>query len=63
MSDTPWHHRPIAALAILWYLISAVDYVLTKIEFGPWMSYFTPDQIAYFTSLPLWINASWAVHV
>ena len=61
MQPTPWHHWPVAIVALVWYVLSAADYLATKLEFAPYLASFTPDQIAYFTSLPLWISAAWAV--
>jgi len=63
MSHTPWHHWPVALIALLWYAAGAVDYALTQFRLPAYMAFFTPDQIAYFTALPLWVDAAWALGV
>ncbi len=63
MHETPWHHWPVAILALAWHLLGAADYLLAKLEYGPYLSAFTPDQIAWFAGLPLWIDIAWAVAV
>ena len=57
----PWYHRVVAVLAVLWHLLGAVDYLATKLGVGVYLSFFTPEQIAYFTSLPLAANLGWAL--
>lgn len=58
-----WYHWPVAGLALLWSLVSAADYVLTKLQIAAYVAAFTPDQLAYFTALPVWISIGWAVGV
>ena len=64
-SDTraPWHHFPVAILAALFYLAGAVDYLLTKLQFGPWLQNFTAEQVSFFTGFPFWLDLVWAVGV
>jgi hypothetical protein len=50
-------------IAFLWTLSLAADYLLARLEVGAYLAVFTPDQVAYFTSLPLWIDALWPVAV
>ncbi|MCP3972318.1 MAG: hypothetical protein GY717_18740 [Rhodobacteraceae bacterium] len=56
-------HRLIAVAALLWYLVCAADYLAFRLMYVPYLSYFTADQIAYFTGLPAWITAAWAISV
>jgi uncharacterized membrane protein YcgQ (UPF0703/DUF1980 family) len=37
--------------------------VMTKTKNEAYMDQFTPEQISYFYSLPLWVNTCWAVAV
>lgn len=59
----PWHLRPAAALAVLWHLIGAADYLLTRLGATAYLAWFAPDQIAYFTQMPLWADIAWACGV
>ncbi len=63
MKDAPWYHYPIAAIALLWFLLSAIDYSLTKLQFAPYLDAFTADQIAYFTNMPRYVDFAWALNV
>ena len=63
MKDAPWYHYPVAAIALLWFLLSAIDYTLTKLQFAPYLDAFSPDQIAYFTNMPLYVDIAWALNV
>jgi len=63
MKDAPWYHYPVAAIALLWFLLSAIDYTLTKLQFAPYLDAFAPDQIAYFTNMPLYVDIAWALNV
>jgi len=63
MTHTPWYHWPISVLALLWYAVSVVDYALTRFQIDAWLAYFTPDQLAYFQALPLWVTVGWAIGV
>jgi hypothetical protein len=59
----PWHLPVVGWLALLWALFLAADYLLTRFEVGAYLSLFSPEQVAYFTGLPLWIDALWPVAV
>ncbi|MBN2907201.1 MAG: hypothetical protein JXJ18_10880 [Rhodobacteraceae bacterium] len=65
MSEEPetWHMMPVAILAILWSLGGAADYVLTQYNVAPYLPLFTQPQSAYFTALPAWADAAWAIAV
>lgn len=53
----------IAAVALLWNLMGAFDYVMTETHNQSYMARFTPEQLDYFTSFPAWFVALWAVAV
>lgn len=63
MRNTPWHFFPMAALAVLWFLFSGLDYVMTQLRIDGYLAMFSEPQIAYFTSMPIWVNAAWATGV
>lgn len=63
MSRAPWYHWPIALAVVLFYAGGAADYALTRLRVPGYLSQFSPDQIAYFQSMPTWVDAAWAVGV
>ena len=60
---TPWHLWVVGVLSLLWNAVGAFDYTMTKLNDADYLSAFTPEQIAYFQSFPLWANAGWALGV
>jgi hypothetical protein len=40
-----------------------MDYTMTKTRNPSYMAAFTPEQIAWFDSFPLWMNIAWALGV
>lgn len=59
----PLHLWIIASLSLMWNLIGAADYTLTQMRADFYMAGFTPEQIAYFTSFPAWVQGAWALAV
>ena len=60
---TPWHLWVMGVVALLWSAMGALDYVMTQTMNEAYMSQFTPEQLAFFTSFPTWVVAAWAVAV
>jgi hypothetical protein len=60
---TPWHFWVVAILALLWNGMGAYDYVMTQTENAAYLAMFTPEQVEYFTSWPLWFDTVWAIGV
>ncbi len=60
---TPWHLWLIGIASLIWNGFAAADYVMTQIQFEPYMSQFTDEQRAYFSSFPSWVQGSWALAV
>lgn len=62
---TPWHHRAVGLLAILWNGLGAMDYTLTQLRGDAWLREMnmTDAQIAYFHTMPGWAMAVWAIGV
>jgi hypothetical protein len=62
-SSTPLHLWIVGALALLWNAVGAFDYLATQVEFEPYMSQFSAEQLAYFYGFPAWAVSCWAVAV
>lgn len=60
---TPRHLWIIGVLSLLWNAFGATDYVLTNMGHEAYLSQFTPEQLAYFTTFPAWATAAWAFGV
>lgn len=68
MTDTaiapPWYARrrvPLAALALLWNAMGALDFTLTQARSPSYLAGFPPEMMAYLDSLPGWVHAAWGV--
>jgi hypothetical protein len=53
----------IGIIGSLWSSIGVLSFVLTQLNVEAVMSRFPPQQREYFTSLPLWAVAFWAIGV
>jgi hypothetical protein len=63
MTKAPVHFWIVAVLSLLWNGYGGYDYLMTQTRNPAYLAMFTPDQRAYFTSLPMWMNSSWAIGV
>jgi len=59
----PRHLWVVGTLAVLWNGIGAFDYAATQFRYQPYMSQFTPEQLAYFYGFPAWATSAWALAV
>lgn len=59
----PWHLWLIGLVTLAWNGFAAADYVMTQYRYEPYMSQFTPEQLAYFESFPAWVQGTWALAV
>jgi hypothetical protein len=59
----PWHLWLIGVVSLIWNGGGAADYIMTQIQFEPYMKELTVEQRAYFTSFPSWVQGSWAMAV
>lgn len=59
----PRHLWLVGVLSLPWNAFGAVDYLLTKTNNEAYLSQFTPEQLAYFTTFPAWATAAWAFGV
>lgn len=62
-SETPAHLWIVGGLALLWNAVGAFDYLATMIEFEPYMSGFSEEQLRYFYGFPARVVATWAIAV
>ena len=62
-TTAPWHFWVVGILALVWNSIGALDYTMTQTRNTSYMSSFTPEQLAYFYSIPKWAIATWALSV
>lgn len=59
----PWHLWAVGLVTLLWNAVGAADYVMTQIQYAPYMEQFSPEQLDYFRSFPIWVQASWALAI
>ncbi len=64
-TKTPWHLWTIGAAMLLWGGLSGYDYVMSVTVGTPYLraSGMTPAQVAYFTTLPIWVSLAWTASV
>jgi len=62
-AKTPWHLWIVGILSALWNAMGAFDYSATQYRLESYMSQFTPEQLEYFYSFPVWMDAAWAIAI
>lgn len=62
-AKAPWHLWAIGIVGLLWNAIGATDYVMTQTRNEAYLKAVTPEQLAYFDSVPAWAVAMWAIGV
>jgi hypothetical protein len=60
---TPAHIWIVGIVSLLWNAFGCYDYLMTNLKNQAYLSQFTPDQLAYYDSLPSWLTAFWAIGV
>jgi len=60
---TPWHLWIVAILGLLWNSIGAVDFTLTQLKNELYLKSCTPEQLEYFSRIPLWVVGAWGLGV
>lgn len=62
---TPWHLWVVGVIAVLWNAYGGYDYTMSMTQGATYMaaSGMTPDQIAYYDTMPVWMTAVWAIGV
>ncbi|WP_066771656.1 hypothetical protein [Croceicoccus mobilis] len=53
----------IAGLSLVWNSLGAFQYAMTQAENAAYLSNFSPEERMYFTRLPMWQIAFWALGV
>ena len=64
-SAVPWHLWVVGVIAVLWNAYGGYDYTMSMTQGATYMaaSGMTPDQIAYYEAMPVWMTAIWAIGV
>ncbi len=61
---TPWHLWVVGVLALAWNGYAGFDFIMTLTKGADYLKdYFTPEQVAYYTSMPTWTIAPYAAGV
>ncbi len=60
---TPRHLWIVGVVALLWNLMGAYDYLMTKTQNEAYMGQFTLEQLEFFYGFPVWLVAFWAIAV
>jgi hypothetical protein len=53
----------IGVVTLLWNAMGAYDYLMTQTRNADYLARFTPEQVAYFTGFPAWVDGTWALAV
>lgn len=64
--NTPWHLWVVGGLGAVWNGLGCIDYAITmRIGDDEYVAQFVTDaeKLAFFTNMPLWAEASWALGV
>ncbi|MBK5928264.1 hypothetical protein [Rhodobaculum claviforme] len=62
-AERPWHLVPVGIIALLWHAGGALDYLLTKIGYAPYLEQVPAEWLVYFDAMPAWVTGAWAVGV
>jgi len=62
---TPWHFWAVAVVLVLWNGLATFDYVSSVVQGEDYYesSGMTAGQVAYFSTLPMWVTMAWTVSV
>src|SRR5687768_14604755 len=62
-SRAPWHLWLIGVIAVLFNSIGVFDFVMVMAQGAKYMASagMTPEQIAHYQQMPVWMTAVWAV--
>ena len=62
---TPWHLWLVGVIAVLFNAIGVFDYVMSMTQGATYMASagMTPDQIAHYLEMPIWMRVVWTVGV
>jgi len=57
----PWHHWPMAVIALAFYGVAALDYTLAKLGVAAYLRLFSPEQQQFVRDMAGWLSAVWAM--
>ncbi len=60
---TPWHLWAIGIVALIFYGGGAYNYLMMQTANAAYLESYTPQQLAYFETAPVWFHAAWAIGV
>ncbi|MWV27455.1 hypothetical protein [Aurantiacibacter rhizosphaerae] len=60
---TPWHFWLVTILALLFYGGGSYNYLMMQSDNAAYLESYTPEQLAYFETAPIWFDAAWAIGV
>jgi len=60
---TPKHLWIVRIISLLWNLMGAFDYVMTKTQNADYMAKFTQEQLDFYYSFPTWAVVFWALAI
>jgi hypothetical protein len=60
---TPVHLWIVGIVSLLWNSGGAFDYSATRLGVESYLANFTPEQVEYFTNIPVWMGTAWALGV
>ena len=60
-AKTPWHLWTVGVLSLLWNAMGALDFTMTQLKSEFWLKALTPEQLAYFSGIPLWAVLVWGL--
>lgn len=65
VARTPWHLWLVGMIAVLFNAVGVIDFVMSRAQGADYMASagMTPDQIAHYQEMPIWMTIVWAVGV
>jgi hypothetical protein len=62
-TKAPWHLWVVGVVSLLWNSIGVMDFVMTETKNKTYMTSFTPAQLDFYYSFPLWVVVAWGIAV
>lgn len=62
-ADRPWHRWPVALIALICEAAGALDYLMLRIGFSPYVARLPQDWAGWIAAQPGWFSVLWAVVV
>lgn len=58
-----WHIWVVGIATLLWNSMGAFDFTMTQMGNTHYLEQFTKEQLAYFSSFPIWVVIAWGLAV